>query len=394
MATPSDSEIVFTLAKPYADFRYVLALSIGAPVPPSSDTGGGKDFEKHPVASGPYKVASYTPGTSLRLVRNTAWNPATDTIHSQLPDAYELKVYSSQDAVEKALLDGSADLDLMGTLLSDRTETQILNTASLKANTDSAYTGATRFLSLRPDVKPFDDADCRKAVEYAVDRTQVRAAYGGQYEGGDVATTVLPPTDDAHDPHAAPYTDANGLARTAAARSSLAACGKPTGFEVTLVAGRGTPRVDDAVQAISGSLKAVGITVRIEMLDTSAFYDTLLSPAKLKSAEWGMVLTSWAGDWPTGGGFLNPLLQPGGSNNYPELPDSTVDSMVTAANSDTGPASAAGDWRKIDARVMQDATMVPLVYDRHLVYRGRHLTNVYQQQVIGMVDLTALGVTP
>jgi peptide/nickel transport system substrate-binding protein len=38
--------------------------------------------------------------------------------------------------------------------------------------------------------------------------------------------------------------------------------------------------------------------------------------------------------------------------------------------------------------------MVPLLYARHLVYRGPRLTNVYEQQVLGGVDLTALGVTP
>jgi len=41
---------------------------------------------------------------------------------------------------------------------------------------------------------------------------------------------------------------------------------------------------------------------------------------------------------------------------------------------------------------MQDAVMVPLVYDRHLIHRGARLTNVYQQQVLGGIDLTALGV--
>ena len=393
VATPDDRTIVFTLAKPYADFRYVLALSIGAPVPPSADTGDGKDYETHPVASGPYKVDSYVPGKSLRLVRNSEWSRSTDTIHSQLPDAYEVKTYTTQDEVEQALLDGSADLDLLGSSLSNATETKIVDQASLKADADLTYTGATRYLSLRSDVKPFDNADCRKAVEYAVDRAQVKTALGGQYSGGEVASTMLPPTNDSYDPAAQLYSDTSGSPETGEAESSLAACGKPDGFSVTMAASKGTTRVDDVIQSLRTSLKAVGINVRVVTLDTTVFYDTLLSPSKLKSAKWGMTLTSWAGDWPTGGGFLRSLIQPGDINNYAGFDDSTVNGMVDAADADTSPAKAADAWKKIDAKVMQDAVLVPLSYDRHLIYRGSRLTNVYQQQVLGMVDLTALGVT-
>jgi peptide/nickel transport system substrate-binding protein len=392
VTTPDDSTIVFKLAKPDSDFPYILAMSIGAPVPQAADTDGGRGFETHLVASGPYQVGSYDPGKSLHLVRNPEWSQATDPIRTQLPDAFDVKVYATQDEVEQALLDGNADLDFAASLLSSGTQQEIVDDPGKKADTDAAYSGATRFLSLQTDVAPFSNADCRKAVEFAVDRSAVRTALGGQYAGGDVATTMLPPTDDSYDPSAAPYTGHDGTPDIAAAKTHLAACGKPGGFSVTLASvSSTTSRSDAAVQAIADSLARVGITVKLKKLSATDFYDTLLDPAKLKKSGWGIAYTSWAADWPTGGGFLRELVEPGGAANYPGLRDTQLTGMVDQADDQTTPAAAAQEWTKIDARLMQDAVYVPLVYDRHLVYRGPHLTNVYQHQVIGGIDLSALG---
>ncbi|CAG7634194.1 ABC transporter substrate-binding protein [Actinacidiphila bryophytorum] len=392
IATPDKKTIVFTLSKPFADFRYVLAMSMAAPVPRDKDTGGGKDFQNKPVSSGPYEVKTFTDGSSLRLVRNSHWDPATDSIHSALPDEIDLRYYSSQEAVEDALLSGSADLDLNGETLSDGAETKLLNDPALKSRSDLVYNGATRYLTLQTGVAPFGNQQCRWAIEYAVDRSQIRAVLGGQYDGGDVATTMLPPVVDGYDPDATPFGYSDGTAYPTQAKQQLAACHKPNGFDVTLAGPSNSPRLEDAMLTIQHSLAAVGIRVKIVQVSTADYYATLTDPGKLKKAGWGMALTVWAADWPTGGGFLRTLVQPGNPNNYAGLNDSNLNGMVEKADTLTDPAAAAAQWKKVDAAVMSDSTMVPLVYARHLVYRGSRLTNAYEQQVLGGIDLTALGV--
>lgn len=171
-------------------------------------------------------------------------------------------------------------------------------------------------------------------------------------------------------------------------------CGKPDDFTVTLAGVKGVARVDDTLQAVSTSLKAIGVDARIVTEQSTIFYDSLLSPDKLKSKGGGIILTAWAADWPTGGGFMCSLIQPGSADNYAGLDDSAVNDMVEAADRLPDPADAATAWKRIDASVMADASMAPLVYDRHLLYRGPRLTNVYEHQVLGGVDLTALGVKP
>ncbi|SHL78831.1 ABC transporter substrate-binding protein [Actinacidiphila paucisporea] len=394
ITTPDASTVVFTLAKPFADFRYVLAMSMAAPVPPTADKNDGKDFQNHPLSSGPYKIASYVANSSLHMVRNPDWKQSTDLVHSALPDAIDLRIYASQDSVENALLSGDVDLDLNGQTLSDSAEARVLNDASLKDHADLAYTGATRYLSLQTDIAPFTNNACRRAIQYAVDRSQIRAVLGGQYEGGDVATTMLPPVVDGYDPNAHPYGYTDGAAYPTQAKLQLTDCGKPGGFDVTLAGPSNSPRLTEAMTVIQHTLAAVGIKVKIVQVDTATYYATLDSPAKLKQAGWGMALTVWAADWPTGGGFLRTLIQPGSPSNYAGLDDSDLNAIAAKADTLTDPAAAADQWKDADATLMRDSVMVPLVYTRHLVYRGSRLTNAYQQQVLGGIDLTALGVRP
>jgi peptide/nickel transport system substrate-binding protein len=391
VTTPDDSTIVFNLAKPFAEFRYVLAMSIGAPIPRSADTGDGTGYRKKPLSSGPYKVVDYSPGHSLHMVRNPHWDQSSDPIRSALPDAIDLKVYTDQNAVENALFEGTADLDVNAQILSDAAETKILNQPALKADADLAYSGGTRFLSLQ-DVAPFDKQSCRWAIEYAVNRSQVRAAFGGEYDGGDVATTMLPPTVDGYDPDAHPFGYQDGTPYPTQAKEQLRACGQPDGFSTTLVGTSGSDRVMGAMLAIQASLKAVGITVKIQQVDTATLYSTLDDPEKAKKAGWGMVLTSWASDWPTGGGFLRALVDPKSPTNYARLDDGEINDLVESADATTDPAQAAAKWKTVDADTMRDSTMVPLLYVKHLVFRGKRLTNAYQHQAFGGLDLTALGV--
>ncbi|MFG1810196.1 ABC transporter substrate-binding protein [Streptomyces sp. NPDC049040] len=393
VTTPDASTVVFKLAKPYADFRYVLALPLGAPVPRSADTGDGKDFQKHPMGSGPYRVDNYDAGKSVHMVRNTHWNPATDPIRSALPDTIDVELYTSQETVDQALLSGSVDLDLNGAALSDSGEAKVLADPSLKAGADLISTGITRYLSLQTSVPPFDNAACRQAVQYAVDRSAIRTVYGGA-NGADVANTMLPPVVDGYDPQAHPFGSADGKPDLAKARQELTACGKPGGFDVTLAASNSSPTSQAAQEALQHSLAAVGIKAKIVQLPAGTFYETLYSPAKVKQAGWGMILSAWAGDWPTGGGYLRALIEPGSIYNYAALDDSDLNDLVEQADAAADPADGATKWKAVDAAATRDSTLVPLIHQRHLVYRGSRLTNAYEQQVFGGLDVTALGVQP
>lgn len=103
--TPDDKTIVFKLRKPEGDFPYVATATQFAPVPKAKDDGTG--YEKHPVASGPYKVQSHEQDKSMVLVRNPYWSRAVDDQRLACPDRIE-GTYGLNAAVINQRLSSSA----------------------------------------------------------------------------------------------------------------------------------------------------------------------------------------------------------------------------------------------------------------------------------------------
>ena len=62
-----------------------MSMTYTSPVPKDKDTK--KAYDKHPVASGPYKIESYEPDSSLALVRNENWDPEPITFDPHFPTA-------------------------------------------------------------------------------------------------------------------------------------------------------------------------------------------------------------------------------------------------------------------------------------------------------------------
>ena len=81
--------------------------------------------------------------------------------------------------IDNRLLSGALDLALDGTGVQAQTRAKILGSEDLKKNADNPVTGFLRYAMLSTQVPPFDNIECRKAVQYAVDRVATQAAWGG-----------------------------------------------------------------------------------------------------------------------------------------------------------------------------------------------------------------------
>jgi peptide/nickel transport system substrate-binding protein len=387
--TPDDRTIVFHLDAPFADFPYVLALDAAAPVPKSKDTK--ENYQKRPVASGPYKISSYVADKSLTFVRNDAWDAATDQIRTALPDKVELTVAATQAEVDKALLSGAADLDPAQAGVTDTTGAKILADSALRADADLAQTGGVRYFSLQTAVAPFDDYRCRWAVQYATDRTALRDAAGGA-NAGDVAGGMLPPTIGGYDEHLDTYGTVSGQSQQAQATRFLTECGKPSGFKTTIASPDGDEAGAAAAEELSRQLALVGIKATVVHPASADFWPVLTDQAKLKDKGWGIVLSRWLADWPTPAGFLRPLLLPDSPYNYAGLDDSQINSVMDEADAKTDRNAADNLWRTVDSTAQDRGTLLPFLYERHLNYRSARLTNVYLHPALGGVDIQALGV--
>ena len=393
VTTPDDTTIVFKLAKPYSDFLYLLAMPGSGPVPQKRDTGA--QYGAKPASSGPYMFKEIKPGKSASWVRNPNWDPASDSIRKALPDAINLTITTNADDLDSRLLAGTADLDVGQTGVQAGARTKLLSDPNLKANADTPTTGFLRFAALTP-VAPLDNIDCRKAVIYAADPTSIQAARGGEFAGGDIGTSILPPNIAGSDASYDPFNRKQGKAQLDKAKEALAACGKPAGFDVTIAARNNRAAEVKTAEALQASLKAAGINAKIEQYDGAQDSAIGGSPEVVKQKGYGIIITGWGADYPTGAGYMQPLadsrfIVKNGNFNRSEIKDPAIDALFDQAAAETDPAKAAEIYSQINHKIMEGAYVLPFVVDKALNYRNPRLTNVYVTPAFGMVDFQALG---
>jgi peptide/nickel transport system substrate-binding protein len=393
--TPNQTTIVFHLQKPFADFDYVAALPQTVPVPPAKDTGA--NYQLHPISTGPYKFESYQLNKKFTLVKNPHWNPATDPSRKQLADKFVFNLNVNADTIDKNLLNDFAEVDMEGTGVQTAARSQILSSPSLKSRADNALSGFLWFTYINTKVKPLDNVHCRRAVQYAADKVAYQTAYGGPVAGGDIASTVMPPSVigyqkfDLYEATTKPHGD------LAKARQELAACGQPDGFSTNFAYRTDRPKERAMATAEQQALSRVGIKVTLQGYPSGQYFTNFAGvPNYVHQHELGLAAGGWAPDWPDGYGFLyyltaGPAISSAGNTNIEELNDPAVNNLFTKAVASADPAARNQIWAQIDRLTMQQAVILPGVYARSLLYRNPNLTNVYVSRYYAMYDYAVLG---
>ncbi|MGI8445771.1 MAG: ABC transporter substrate-binding protein [Streptosporangiaceae bacterium] len=174
ISTPNRTTIVFRLAHPFADFNYVVAIPQTAPVPPKSDSG--RNYELHPLSTGPYKFQSYQLNKQLTMVPNQFWKASTDPNATQLVSKIVINWNMNANDIDNRLLAGDLDVDAAGTGVQAEVRAKILSSARLRASADDPIRGFLWFAYLNTVVKPMNNGHCGMAVEYAADKTTPRTA--------------------------------------------------------------------------------------------------------------------------------------------------------------------------------------------------------------------------
>ncbi|MED7821525.1 ABC transporter substrate-binding protein [Streptomyces chiangmaiensis] len=394
--TPDDKTIVFKLKDANSDFPYMLAMGSASPVPKAKDDGA--KYNNHPVASGPYKVESFTPGKGAVFVRNTNWDPKTDTIRTGLPDRIEFTPTTNPDDEDSRLLSGSIDYDINGSGVQQAAKIKILQNQKLKANASNPHTGYIRYMVFPQTVKPFDNIHCRKAVIYAAEPTSLQTARGGP-TSGDLGANMLPTgiagsEGKSYDP----YGLTDGKPDVAKAKEELKACGKEGGFKTTIaVRNNREPEVKTA-ESLQASLKAVGIDAAIDQYDGKLSSSVIGAPDNVKKKNYGIIVMGWGADYQTGAGFLQALVDgrfilDNGNNNYSMLNDKTVNGLFDKAAAAKSPEEAGEFYKQINHNIMEKALYLPINFDKALVYVNPRLKNVFLSEGQGgRLDLAVVGV--
>lgn len=394
--TPNATTLVFHLQSPFPDLPDVLSFPSSAPVLQSKDTG--TNYQLHPLSTGPYMFKNYTLNKQLTLVPNPNWNPATDPDAKQLASQIIVNLNVSQADIDNRVIHGDIQVDSAGTGLAAAGRAQVLANPTLKASSDNPVNGFARFIYLNTKVAPLNNLHCREAVEYAANKVTMQTAWGGPIAGGQIGSTVMPPNIQGYKS----FDDYKALSQSTGditdAKAQLQMCGQPNGFSTNLAYRSDRPTETAAVTALQASLAAVGIKVTLKGFPAGSYYtDFAGAPAYVHSHGLGMAAGGWGADWPDGFGFLDSLtagntIAATGNTNIGELNDPVVNNLFTQSSKVTGAARTA-IWTQIDEQVMKDAVILPMVYQKVLLYRPSNLTNVYVQAFYGMYNYAVMGVS-
>lgn len=399
--------IVFHLTKKFADFPELAALPSTIPVPQARDTGA--NYFKTVLSSGQYEFSSYEPGKQATLVPNPKFDASSDPegLHKVTASKITVQLDLNQDQLDQELLHGQLDVDLDGQGVGTTAQSQILANPTLKAQADDGYNNGLTYMTINTTIKPFDNLACRQAVEYAVDKTTVQSALGGALGGGDIASTLLTP-DMAGYAQSNVYPTPGNQGDPTKAKSLLQTCreAEPGQFNadgslnVNLTARSDRPKEMNSAVAIQAALGLAGINVNIDKYTSDKYFSLEAGNSQfVKTNKIALSMMKWGADWADAFGDLDQVItsagihSAGGSTNLGEYDSPQVDNLFQQflAASDTATQTKLGT--QIDQQVMNDAAVVPLLYDKALIYHPANVTNWYLTPAYGEPDFSVLGVS-
>ncbi|MFF7902266.1 ABC transporter substrate-binding protein [Streptomyces sp. NPDC088817] len=392
--TPDDTTIVFHLKQAFQEFDYLVAAPETAPVPQAKDKG--VDYVKNIMSSGSYKFESYSEGKQVVLVRNENWDAKSDPLRTQLPDKIVVNMKVNPETIDKDVLAGDA-IDLVGTGVQASTQAQVLSDPKKRANTDNTFGGRLVYMAINTKVAPFDNVECRKAVQFAIDKASVQTAEGGPIRG-EIASTVLPPDITGYEKSDV-YATADNKGDEAKAKEHLKACGK-TSITTNISARSDRQQEIDAATAIINSLQKVGIKATLKQYPSGKYFtDYAGVPKVTQKQNIGLMMMQWGADWPSGYGFLQQILNgeaisQSGNTNLSQYDSKEVNGLLSKAIATQDDTERNSLYAQIDKKTMDDAVIVPLTYFKVLLARPQNATNLVSSAAwSGQYDYLNIGTT-
>ena len=398
LSAPDARTLQITLDQPAGDFLSILASSLFAPVPGeyAANYTVGANYSGYVVGTGPYTPTIYIPGETVVLVRNPNWDPATDPLRKAWVDRIQIKLDVGTSSIQRAIEREEADLSLDGHVPQARVDA--LRADPERSRRLSVHTTGTQLLLVlgtHRGAGAIADVRVRQAVNYAIDKAAYRDAIAGRFAAtGELASTILAPGSLGYH-HYDLYPTRGGRGDPAKARVLLAAAGYPKGLTLGF-ATWGSGRLAAGRKPIVESLKKAGIDLKVTTSQQDPHFEALRNPAK--RLEHQLAQSAWRLDYLGDNARQSIPLQYDSrlppDNNFSEYDNPEVNRLIDRALAEPNPARRAAMWGQIDQRIMRDAPLVPLMWEKaSFQWASRVHGWVYDPWTVGP-DLTAVWLDP
>jgi oligopeptide transport system substrate-binding protein len=356
--------VQITLMKPDMSFLYAMTMAFTSVVPKEQVAKYGKQFNRHPLGTGPFVFDHWTPGQEIVMHRNpNYYNPAlpyVDTVHyifSANPSTALLKLERGEVDV---LGDSIPAADYARTKADPKWGKYVVDAPQI----------AWFYVFMNVLEKPFDNKLVRQAVNYAVDPAHVQKILAAQ---GRTINQIYPVGMPGHQDGKTYYTR-----DVAKAKQLLAQAGFPNGFTTTFYTHNVDPfpRLSQALQADLGE---AGIKVQIKQMDRATYWTTI----SLKKSHVGIGLSDWYMDFPDPSDWVGPLFTnpADGSSNSSFYENPQVTPLFNASASQLDPAKRLAMFQQMQDIIMADAPTAPLYQPIWNAMYGTNVGGFYMQPV-------------
>jgi len=226
-------------------------------------TAGVKKTDVHPVGTGPYMLDHGSPGNYLKLKRNPNWWFAKEM---EMPDMPYFDTVQTMVIPDPAIQLANLRAGKIHVMSIDKSMYRLVkNDPNL-----TVYVNPGNHLSgLRFNLAkgPAKDIRVRKAVSHAIDRKALIA--GTQFGLARIASCMFPEDHWCHNPELEPVSYNPELSK-----KLLAEAGYADGLMIQGFSGNSS-RVTNMITAVQGMLSKVGITWKVDALESAAGLDRL-----------------------------------------------------------------------------------------------------------------------
>ncbi|MGW1543873.1 ABC transporter substrate-binding protein [Streptomyces sp. NPDC002309] len=387
LETPDDKTVVFHFDTARPDLPQTLAMPGYSVVPEKTDTKA--KYDKAPVAVGPYKIAEYKVGKSLKLVKNDQWDPKTDSVRRQYVDGWNVQFGVTESTQTKRLISDQGDaknaIQFTGGVESTQIQS-VIGDPAVNKRTIKGYQPYVMQLTFNLDrVK---NKTVRDAVTYAVNSKSLIAGEGGAY-GGDVAPNLFAPTlpgyEADYDPYGRLKTPQGNIAKAKELLKDVPAA------EKKLVFAYGNSEAGQKRKvAIEDALGKVGIDVVSKEIDAASFYEQI---GKLDNP-YDIYITGWGQDWPSPGTVVTPIYDPSlvgdGQSNYSHVKDPKIQEFIDKALTQE-PTEAAKTWQEAHRYILEEVNVAaPLWYTKQFQLYGSNIGGARYSTESSYIDLNGL----
>ena len=305
---------------------------------------GNPNWLRQPNGTGPFKLAQYDVGETIRLVRNERYHlgPAhLDEVKFILSGGSPMLMYENNEIDLTGL--GLADLDRV------KDPSSPLNAELEQA--PAAF--SVSFIGMNVKEPPFDDPKVRKALNLAINKEAIATQVLENLSSP--ANTIIPPGFPSYNPDLKGYEYDPERARQLLAESKYG--NNMANFpRITLnTSGSFGAEVPLDLQVILQSWEEeLGIQVDIQQTEWATFIQDV------HARRYQMFTIAWGADYPDPQNFLDILFHSQSENDWTNYSNPEVDALLEQARVMQDQEARFELYNRIEQMILDDAPWIPL----------------------------------